>query len=655
MEMTKDIKELKTTIEKGKFDLAFEQIEKILKKEELTDIEKIQAKLWKSITLFLIAQAEARRENIKLSFEILSKLLKESEKLEKNELIFDVLNWYNWCLWATSRNKEFVEGVEKQEELYRKLVKKDYLNLKEKEASLLVIKGNVGIAKAMIDDKYKWDNQESIKFLKDAVKLSLETDNNFLKVMCYSQLSTLYNMVADYDKVIDALTKTIDILEKMEDYYHKGLLLTQIGFAYYNKGEYEQLLDYTKQSLEVFDAISNERLKAQSYGMLGVYYGIKGERKEALEYTIKARNILTDDEQIGDSPAWLNNLATFYYDLGEIDKAIESMEKLFEILKKQKRELASMYSLANLSLFYGQKGELDKALEMQTQCVDFFSRIGEKGQLQWIYFAMSGNYDRKGLENKALEYLHRAQEIIVELDNKMNIAWIFYRFVLLSTKYGKLDLAKEYYKKLENIIEEIEYKNIKRLVLIAEGIILKKSTETRNRDRAEVLFDQLLQEDLDFHLFIEVLLHLCELLLVELKETSNERYLTKLQKNVSQLIDKGTKAKLPEIMIESLWFKSQLSLLELDVDKAREFLTKALDIAERKGYNRLALKITKAKEQLIKQKMELEDIEGESPKISKRMEIIEVENGFKELKQKNIFEFNIEKIDSSKKLFSIKI
>ena len=37
------------------------------------------------------------------------------------------------------------------------------------------------------------------------------------------------------------------------------------------------------------------------------------------------------------------------------------------------------------------------------------------------------------------------------------------------------------------------------------------------------------------------------------------------------------------------------------------------------------------------------------------MEAVKVETGFNEMKHKGIFEYDIKKIDSSKKLFSIKI
>ena len=79
--------------------------------------------------------------------------------------------------------------------------------------------------------------------------------------------------------------------------------------------------------------------------------------------------------------------------------------------------------------------------------------------------------------------------------------------------------------------------------------------------------------------------------------------------------------------------------MKSNFEKARELLTQALEVAENKGLNPLALKITKSKEELIKQVMELEDLEKESPTISKRMDVIKIENGLKEIKSSEVFQF----------------
>ena len=654
IEKTQTIKELEKLEEKGELYLALDKIEEIVKSKETTKVEKIQAKLKKCRILYWMGGMESIRDVLREAQKIATELLQECEESGETELIFDVLVWYNWYLWAFSKTKEFVEGVKRQEELFQQIEEEGCLRLREKKANLLALKGNVGLARAMYDTEYKWNNQETIDFLKEGLEESMKTDNKIVQIICAAQLGGMYDIIANYDKSIEAYTKAIEISEEMGNDYFTSAFLSQIGVEYACKGDFETFVEYVKKALELKERIGNERFKASSYGQIGAYYEMRGELKEALEYTTKARNILTENGK-KENPGWLWNISTINYKLGETDKALEYAEELYRIQKKDKRELASIYTLSYIAVLYFRKGKLDKALELRMQCLDFFERTGNKQHVAWDYITIGLIYEKKGLIDKALDYLEQGLDLLLELDNKNNIAWALYKFVIFTAKYNMMDLARDYYSKLEKIIEDIELKNIKRLVLVAEGIILRSSEESRDRDRAEILFDQLLQEDLDTDLYIEVLLQMCELLLTELKETSNERYLSKLHKYVGKLVEKGTEANLPEVIIESLWFKSQLSLLKLDVDKARELLTQALDLAERKGYNKLALKITNSKEKLIKQKIELDNLEKESPSISKRMEIVRVENGFKEMKQKEVFEFNIDKVDSSKKLFSIKI
>ncbi|TET77617.1 MAG: tetratricopeptide repeat protein [Candidatus Heimdallarchaeota archaeon] len=504
-----------------------------------------------------------------------------------------------------------------------------------------LIKAYVGYGKSMYVENYKWNTQESIEILEKGVKEAKNIENIEIMMILFYFSSQIYFIASTFEKTLEFNNEVLKAAEELGNDYWKGQILANIGGNYWNHGEYDSLLKYAKKSLEVIEKIGNERFLARSYALIGVFYAETGEWKEALDYTQKAHNILTEDGKRGDEPGWLNNIAACYRYLGEIDKALEYFERLYEIQKKNKNVLKSYFTLANIADIYFHKGDLDKASKLLEQVLDFYERIGEKIRVASGLAFFSLIYSRKGAFNKSLEYLEKALEIYLDIGNKRKLADTCYKFIVLATKYNKMDLAKEYYKKLEEIIEEIEHKNVKRLVLIAEGIILKRSSEARDRDRAEVLFDQLLQEDIGPYLTMEVLLQLSELLLTELKETSNERYLTKLQKYISKLIEIGTANNFSLIIVESLWFKSQLSLLNLDVEKARELLSQALDIAERKGLNRLALKITNSKEQLIRQKIELEELEKESPTISRRMELVKVENGFKELKQKEIFMFKM--------------
>ncbi|MHA1955194.1 MAG: hypothetical protein ACW96U_14740, partial [Candidatus Heimdallarchaeaceae archaeon] len=245
-----------------------------------------------------------------------------------------------------------------------------------------------------------------------------------------------------------------------------------------------------------------------------------------------------------------------------------------------------------------------------------------------------------------------------EIDNKSEIIGLLYDLFLLSIEFNKEQLAQGYYKEMKIISEETEFKHTKTLSLIAEAILLKYSIKTRERIRAEVLFDQLLIEDLGIAVHIEILFHLCEFLLDEFKTASDIKVLEKLQNSADKLINLSTKANFTQLRIEGLYFKSQLEIIHLEFEKAKNSLTKGLEIAEEKGFKKLALKIIKAKEKMIEDSIKLEEIKDVPDTFSKRMEITKIENGFKEIKNQDTFKFEVEKIEKyekTNKLFSIKI
>ena len=241
--------------------------------------------------------------------------------------------------------------------------------------------------------------------------------------------------------------------------------------------------------------------------------------------------------------------------------------------------------------------------------------------------------------NQAYQYTEEYLQFVKELDIKPDIANALYSLIKLALEFEKKELAEKHYNELVKITEEIEYKIYKDQALMAEALILKESELPRDRVRAELIFDQLLQKDWHHLAHIEILFNLCDLLIKELKETSDKKILAKLQKNLNKLIEIGSLNDNPYLSIEILWLKSQISLLELNSKEARKILTEAQQIAEEKGYNNLALKVIKAKEQLLEQTIQLEELEVESDLISRRMDILKVENGFEEIKSSDRFQF----------------
>ena len=187
-------------------------------------------------------------------------------------------------------------------------------------------------------------------------------------------------------------------------------------------------------------------------------------------------------------------------------------------------------------------------------------------------------------------------------------------------------------------MKKVDYPKIKRLLLFADGIILKNSKNFRERVRAEILFDQLLLEDLGYHIDIEILFNQCDLLLNEIKVEGDENLLTKLQGNIDRLVEISTKYNLVELRIESLWLKAQLSLLKGDFKSSEELLEQAQIFAEEKGYRILSLKIISTKEEILEFKEELARKEFRELSIKEKLKNLNVEEGFQSVKETQVFD-----------------
>ena len=639
---------------RGEYYKAIEETDKILQNESSSEIDKIQAMILKGRFLYRLGIFETLLENYDLGLELVNKALMLSEKQDRIFQIFDSLDCKYSLLWNLSKYEESIEETQRMKVIFERIKKELPDIAKKKEPYYEFSQTFDERYKALYKEGHVWDYEKSIKHSEKIIDLAKDVNDRLVLKDAYLQLYEYHYYRDDYDLALEIIEKALETAVELDNDYFISQILAQIGWTYMNTGEYETLLEYAKKALEIREKLGNERVLASSYGQIGAYYGLTGDWKTCLEHSLKAHNIFTDNGKRKEEIGWLNNIAVSHCQLGDYDKALELYQEDYEY-RKERGDRGKYTSLSNIALVYIAKGEFDKALKINEEILDVFSRLGNKFGIASCYLRSASISKKKGLYKKSLEFLEKALEIQIKIKNKAVIAGTYYELILVAVKINEHELAKDYFEKLEKITEELEHKSIKRIVMVAEGIILKNSSETRDRIRAEVLFEQLLQEEVESYMLIEILLQFSELLLVELKETSDKKYLKKLEKSISDLIEIGTKNHLPAVIIECLWFKSQLALLEFDLDKARELLTQALNTAESKGYNSLALKITSSKELLIKQTIALEEIGTAPESIAKRMEVIKLENGFKKLKEKDDFQFKIERVESSKSLLSIKI
>jgi len=140
------------------------------------------------------------------------------------------------------------------------------------------------------------------------------------------------------------------------------------------------------------------------------------------------------------------------------------------------------------------------------------------------------------------------------------------------------------------------------------------------------LFEQVVNENItSFELTIIALLNLCDMLLSELRTSGNEQIMSKI-KEYSDMIQEIAKDQGSYwLQAETYWLQSQVSLIELDYERAKRLLTQAQLIAEDKGLLLLARRISSEFDALLEEQETWTKRGGEETPIAERVKAAHID------------------------------
>ncbi len=171
----------------------------------------------------------------------------------------------------------------------------------------------------------------------------------------------------------------------------------------------------------------------------------------------------------------------------------------------------------------------------------------------------------------------------------------------LAISKKEIKQAKKYLLEIKEISDRTKNKKVDIIFRQNKALILKASPRFRNKIEAEEILKQLLKEkDLSYNFEMETLIHLCDLLITELRVTNELEVLEEIKPYISRLLNITEKSNTYWFLCETYLIQAKLSLLTFNIKKAKRFLTQAKQIAERFGLNQLALKITNENKNLLK-------------------------------------------------------
>ncbi len=505
-------------------------------------------------------------------------------------------------------------------------------------------------------------------------------------------------IMSEFDKGIKLVEENLDLIAELQSKVPKNIdkrfklrkseFLRNGGILYWYKGKLDTSLEFHKQSLALGEEINSKISIADSYNNIGLVYWSKSDIDESIEYYKRALSILEElgiEQRVG---RILTNLGNAYTIKGDLNKALENQQRSLEIKKKYGNKRDTAISLINVGVVFQLKGDLDQALDYfqnglaQSEEIDFKSNIA-------LALNNIGNiFDLKGNPNFAIEYFERSLElhkelgikekiallhfnigsicrersnikealnnfsqsliIYEELGNNLGVAAVLFELLQEALEQDNQELSKKYLEKLHQINKSANIRSIDQRFRLAKALSLKVSDESRNRIKAIVMFEQIIEEEIvDHSLTVKAMVHLCDMLIKELKETAEIELLKEIKVLLQKLQEIAEEQSSNSILAEIYRLEALLALAELDLKETRQLLQKGLALAEEQGIESIASNIREEQNRLTEQIKLWEDLQKRKAPLKETLQYVKIEESMKQLQH--------EETVTSRKLFSLKL
>ena len=523
-------------------------------------------------------------------------------------------------------NAKFNKALRNLQKLEKNEIKDSQHNL-----SILILKGRL----LNYEENYK----EAIKVGDLALKLSIElgdSDNQVNSLIIKSCCVFLGDLKASVDLITEAEKILLSLYEKPHvdsPRLFSDLLIMKFIILRYT-GDLKESFKTANSWITLYEGNSKRIDQSRVYTQLSESYLYDGNADKALSYANKSLEIQTTlKNKIGIASS-LYFIGQSYFVKGEIEQCLKYCKEAVAI--HEISFLVKLEALHMIGAVFKEKGDLNRALRHYNRAANLAQKERYTEKLASILLAIGTIYRMRGESDIATNFLSRSLKICREINSLYGIAASIFYLMLI---YLEKDLFKEAEAllpelgEITNQTQSIQWKNLYKL---GKALVLKKPKRLKFRSEAESIFREIINDRINLtpQLRLLTIINLCDLLLEELVITNNDEIFDEITPLINLLLQIAQSNNSFLWLAETKLLQAKLSLIKMDIRKARKLMIQAQTIAEMHGFNLLAIKISNDHDSLLDQSsLWYEIFESEAP-YSERIKLASIDRLISQMQDK---------------------
>ncbi|MFV2015365.1 MAG: tetratricopeptide repeat protein, partial [Candidatus Heimdallarchaeota archaeon] len=381
----------------------------------------------------------------------------------------------------------------------------------------------------------------------------------------------------NYDEVIELIDNDPNPTERLLLFKSEALI-------------YNGSFDIAYQLVKPFTQSEDLLIKVDAIRQKSLIHWSLGEFNQAIELIERAYDLLAnlDETKLDDlsiKAHVLHMYGTICQSTGQLDQSLSFLKQSLSISEDLGNQHRIAATLANLAIVHSYMGDQEKTLENYNSALIILKDLGKSGDEALVLGLLGETYWELGKKAEAIKYKIKSLDILREFKNYYRIADSLYVLINFLLLFNRNELANSYYNELVKVNKSSDAYNIDIMTRFAEGLILKFSPRVKQKIIAQGIFEDLLEEELDFEIRSEILLHLSDLLIDELRTYSEPEVLVELNSLYNQIYQMASNQNNRYLSTEALILKAKMEIINTNFTEADRIFEEASLLAEKHAFD----------------------------------------------------------------------